>query len=305
MAKRRKSRLEEIARRWTDDAFLVKPSSIPDIVYHYTDAAGLVGMLKTGRIWATDYRFLNDRSEMDHTRKRAKKLINERLSGELKPPLQSFYREIARFLDLDLLGDLFVFSFSEEPDDLSQWRGYAREGLGFTIGFSGQAICEGGNDPKSEYSFFRVEYDHDMQMVAIERALAELEKEFLIQATAQDADLPTLSTEAADWFVWVTNNRSVANKHRSFYSEKEWRIMGVVPIKDRATDVHTRASGLRLVNYIELSLPNKASKKLPIQSIGVGPGFQGTEEADAVRALCERAGYQIDPYFADTPYRRR
>ncbi len=35
----------------------------PGLRYHYTDAAGLMGIIQTGRLWATELRYLNDPSE--------------------------------------------------------------------------------------------------------------------------------------------------------------------------------------------------------------------------------------------------
>jgi hypothetical protein len=31
---------------------------LPNVVHHYTDTAGLQGMVETGVMWATDYRYL-------------------------------------------------------------------------------------------------------------------------------------------------------------------------------------------------------------------------------------------------------
>ena len=41
--------------------------SEPDILYHYTSAAGLIGILETGKIWATSIRHLSDASEFIYT----------------------------------------------------------------------------------------------------------------------------------------------------------------------------------------------------------------------------------------------
>ena len=35
-------------------------------LYHYTDGRGLKGILESGRVWFTDYRHLNDPSELTH-----------------------------------------------------------------------------------------------------------------------------------------------------------------------------------------------------------------------------------------------
>lgn len=38
----------------------------PEILYHYTTAKGLIGILKSKMIWATDRSFLDDRSEASY-----------------------------------------------------------------------------------------------------------------------------------------------------------------------------------------------------------------------------------------------
>jgi hypothetical protein len=38
-------------------------SDLPDTVFHYTTAAGLLGILRDSVLWATDLRFLNDAQE--------------------------------------------------------------------------------------------------------------------------------------------------------------------------------------------------------------------------------------------------
>lgn len=38
----------------------------PEILYHYTDAKGLLGILNSKQIWATSYRFMNDAREFEY-----------------------------------------------------------------------------------------------------------------------------------------------------------------------------------------------------------------------------------------------
>ena len=39
---------------------------LPEKVFHYTDSSGLLGILNSGVLWATHYRFLNDSSELKY-----------------------------------------------------------------------------------------------------------------------------------------------------------------------------------------------------------------------------------------------
>ena len=50
---------------------------LPEKVFHYTNIAGLLGILRTGRMWATHYQYLNDASEGRYTYDLAKDLIAE------------------------------------------------------------------------------------------------------------------------------------------------------------------------------------------------------------------------------------
>jgi hypothetical protein len=45
---------------------LLGNEDFPATLYHYTSVDGLLGILRSKRIWATDIRFLNDRSEFFH-----------------------------------------------------------------------------------------------------------------------------------------------------------------------------------------------------------------------------------------------
>ena len=40
---------------------------LPDLLYHYTDVAGLIGICSSQSLWATNLRFMNDAKELAHT----------------------------------------------------------------------------------------------------------------------------------------------------------------------------------------------------------------------------------------------
>ncbi len=141
----------------------------PDILYHYTDAKGLYGILKTEQIWASSYRFMSDSQEFNY----GFELISELFPDQL--PIQTLgldFSENAAYLsfaevlrrkkwlyDLDVL---FIASFSAaaKGDSLGQWRGYAGLHSGYSLGFS-------SNDLKSinsETQFIPCCYDKQQQL---------------------------------------------------------------------------------------------------------------------------------------------
>lgn len=297
------SGLEKIGRRWVDDAYVTRPSDVPEVVYHYTDAAGLLGALSSSTLWATDYRFLNDKSEVIHTRKIGEEEAENYFKDKDDKVSRSFFSEICDLRQFEIPDDVFVFSMSQEEDDLSQWRGYAREGKGFTIGLSGPMLNSRAS-LDGPFSFFKVEYDEKRQRGAILKALKEIDTELRAEALKDVDNLTSLCQVAAREYDWIVEQRSAANKHKSFSAEREWRLLAYISQNHKADSVKVRTSGIHLVNYAELRPRAAGSELLPVVRIGIGPGFRESYDVHAVNALCRKYDYNPDIYFADSPFRR-
>src|ERR1700746_652095 len=53
----------------------------PPIIYHYTNDAGLRGILESGKLWLTDIFNLNDPSELSHGFSQAASILTNRAAG--------------------------------------------------------------------------------------------------------------------------------------------------------------------------------------------------------------------------------
>jgi len=230
-------------------------------------------------------------------------MISKRLEETTDTLLTRLYGQIMAH-DFGWAADAYIFSMSEDPDDLSQWRGYARDGQGFTVGFCGHDIFVASEPDEAPFGFVQVEYDEERQLEPFRGSLAELEACLRRGAATPNADLARLTEGAASWFGWIVANLSSKNKHKSFHGEREWRVVSKVYQGTDDPNVRVRASGARLVRYLELPLGIGGDGKLPIKKIGIGPGFPESEERHAVEALCKETKYHVDIYSADTPYRR-
>ena len=65
----------------------LEPPAAPQpnrMLYHYTDAAGVQGIIREGNVWATHYRFMNDRTELTEGAQ-ARPASVSRASGGPKP----------------------------------------------------------------------------------------------------------------------------------------------------------------------------------------------------------------------------
>jgi hypothetical protein len=137
-------------------------ASADDLLYHYTSEAGLQGIIKSDRIWATDIRFLNDYTEFQRafTDKYLEALIEafrasmrkdiDRMAATVIDGLlaKRNHATILKIIeDPGAIHDTFVCSFTSslhdgfDPGDrLSQWRGYSHSSQGFSLGFDRELL---------------------------------------------------------------------------------------------------------------------------------------------------------------------
>ena len=127
-----------------------------EMIYHYTDARGLLGILSGSELWLTDVMFLNDREELAYSAAVIREQIEKRIES-LRPqikgpmggdPIGSQVSVLSGLLEnLDpehLRGDSSLYAhvacFCKDGDLLSQWRGYSGGVGGFAIGFDPELL---------------------------------------------------------------------------------------------------------------------------------------------------------------------
>lgn len=92
--------------------------SPPIIIYHYRDINGLLGMILTGKIWATHISRLNDSSEYHHGIKVVADCVRNAMPASSKPLVDKILSEFKKV-------ETYVASYSTKHDLLSQWRSYS------------------------------------------------------------------------------------------------------------------------------------------------------------------------------------
>jgi hypothetical protein len=106
----------------------------PTLLYHYTNAAGLFGMLKSKKMWATNSRFLNDPTEMEYAIQLVWAVAQTELAGrgsQIKRLKQAIFDRLQRY---QRESRVHVACLCAEGDLLSQWRGYGAVGGGYSLG---------------------------------------------------------------------------------------------------------------------------------------------------------------------------
>ncbi len=121
-----------------------KEEDLPKVLYHYTAAAGLQGILRTRTMWATDVRYLNDAAELQHgLRIVAAEVDALKQKGADPDLLKEWYAALKSSSNVLV----YVASFSTFDDSLSQWRAYARP-WGFALGLDIIHALAVSNAPK-------------------------------------------------------------------------------------------------------------------------------------------------------------
>ena len=140
--------------------------------------------------------------------------INERISSVIDG---TFYQNKRNMIT-------FITCFTEKGDLLSQWRGYANDGKGLSIGFN-KSILQTFETGDYSYHFRKIIYKRKEQMQYIQDHLDSLIKAY------EKVDIAQPIENTLGKFLWdlslsisVLRNYSAQFKNEAFKEEREWRL---------------------------------------------------------------------------------
>jgi Protein of unknown function (DUF2971) len=269
------------------------------ILYHYTTATGLNGIIRSKSVWASDYRFLNDATEFRYALG-----VFEQIFASMTSRAAVFSSDV-----IDLIGrfrqatdefSVFIAAFSKEPDLLSQWRGY-NDGKGYAIGVNGDWLNQ--NADEQGFRLIPVLYDGGEQRRVVQEKLSLLET-MLKERRENQSIFDTVSNW---WKHMLFTIAALKNEH--FKEEQEYRVVRAGD--DWPIDVMTRPSPRGLVPYVAVKLNAKIidnrvfhANNVGLERVIVGPALPD-EQKLAVDALLasQHMRFTIDksaiPYVAD------
>lgn len=278
----------------------------PQILYHYTAAEGLLGMLQSRQMWATNVRFMNDTSELDYGIRLVREIFDEKEfvdqpSANVRTAFGRYREGIFAMLDdAEQNTKHFAVSFCENQNLLSQWRGYGQSGGGFALGLETRSLREFAaevlpNSPvtPAQIGVFlrRVIYDRSSQ-----EGLVRGWVRALVTSLEFHHDERLFSLTARLLYECL-----VCFKHPGFHEEREWRLIqqGRVGSTD-VTKVDFRARTGRIVSYTPLTFQPRSDLRavaspdtntLPVAAITYGPTLDPQAAERALRSLLESLGY--------------
>jgi Protein of unknown function (DUF2971) len=246
----------------------------PRMIYHYTNDAGLRGIIETGKLWFTDIFNQNDPSELRHGLNPAVEIL-EAEAAKGMPEAKLFAEHVAGVLrgGVEQTAHYFVCCFSKADDDLGQWRAYADNGRGYAIGFDAgmleQAFAKA--KPGPGHMTFPIIYG--------EVQLREMYRQIMSEV------IPLVSLPRGKKF---TNNvineymkdlsvslcvpilrASLFFKHKAYSNEEEYRFLQLFDRGPTVPDLKYRGRPYSLVRYREFDWRSVAPDSL--KTIMLGP----------------------------------
>jgi hypothetical protein len=263
----------------------------PDVIYHYTDIAGLIGITTSGALWATNLRFMNDASELSHSYGLMLRVLADARAQASAPAQIELMDEIERAIRGQWAGypDFYAVSFSANGDLLSQWRGYGSSGGGYAIGFDTRGLTRPPSPHPQPGRFLnRVIYDPAVQLNVLENIATAMLGLFA------GADPSTEEATAARARVFSTLGEIVGFafnfKDPAWSEEQEWRAVRVLT-EGQLEQVRFRPVRGIAVPFITLSTGADHDSRLPIREVVVGPTVNAEMAQKSLELLLASNGY--------------
>lgn len=238
-----------------------------NIIYHYCPAETLKKILDSNSMYLTSTAAMNDTMEISWI----KEILNKEIEKYNTKEYSYIYRNIVDNINLNI-NHCYICCFSEDGDLLSQWRAYADNGKGFSIGFS---IEDMEIDQKIPH-YNAINKEHT---IGIHNVIYDIEQ----QKNIINKHLHCIFNKNNIDYINYINSICLYSKifkNPSFKEEKEWRIIHTplittnktfddIDIIGNISECNFRFTKFGMWPYFTWDFSN--TKKCPICEIIIGP----------------------------------
>jgi len=308
-----------------------QPTRDGALVWHYTNAAGLHGIILGNSVRATSAAFMNDAHEMQSGRDAFAKLFKAR-EAELDLAAQDRIRRSGIMGSASPFSN-FLLSASTDPDSLTLWRNYGGSEVAYSIGLERDAplspVAQSLEDahPKPPADYYEPDWEEvgdgdrhnnnqnpDYELVLGGRWTdvsyisgpddPEIVRRFESLIVEEIGKRGLLSFPAYA----LSNSPTDFMKHLGFADEKE--VRSVTWVSPDWKFVLHRPSRFGLIPYIELTGAEGGEhfaaqpNPLPIRQITIGPNPLSEHAKRSLRVFLDANGYgDVEIFVSETPFR--
>jgi hypothetical protein len=291
--------------------------TIPTTLYHYTNAQGLLGILKNRNLRATDLRHHdNDLRHATETMVAALRHAADQLAPNdgghattreaavvQAMTLRSTATTLTRgpLFDRNPAGNAYIACFCDDRDQPGQWHKYDADGGGFAVGFRTDTLIHTDTlTPHAHQWTPPAEATVTAPVAAPQPVLytiAEQQqrcREVVTRILSLGAPAGPLPPDAPD-LVHLCLPALAVIKHHAFERENEWRAL-LVTTADRTRPVRSRTVGAAA--YLEIGFPTDA-----VAEVVIGPGPHPKIRTHEVTQLLRSHGFPTaDVRLSTVPY---
>jgi DUF2971 family protein len=276
----------------------------PSLLFHYTSAAGLIGILRERQVWASNVAFLNDSKEIDHAVDIAKLAVENSLRYAKWSSEQRDLLEEMRSYVGGAAKRYYVFSLSEERDLLSQWRAYCPPGGGYSVGFPSKQLklmCAAQN-----FMLSPCVYNPTLQNAIVSEWLSGYLQQY--EECRERGELEAGGRQRISWeFGQHIAQFGAFLKHQAFEEEREWRLISPL-IDESHSQIDFRSSSTRIIPFFRFNLSDNANRQFPridddVLTVVVGPTSDPPASQMAVQFLLTSLAKGAVSSSSSVPYR--
>lgn len=272
----------------------------PGSLYHYTTGSGFLGIIQEKEIWATSIHYMNDSKEFRLAFDIARNIIQDVRKNRNDTILLDC---ILNHLKNGENVNVCVASFSENKDQLSQWRAYSGD-YGFSIGFRPEhlnAMAADQNFYLAPCIYERKEQENIIKEI-INFHIEKFHEKAMVGYGDEVRDDAKYISYVISKFIEYLVGYSPIIKDRSFAEECEWRLISI-PLQENHSQMAYRSGRSMIIPYFRYKL-YQIDKSLQLDGVIVGP----TPHTDiAIRAAWSAlTKYNVTtprPQSSSTPYR--
>ncbi len=269
------------------------------LLHHFTDAAGIIGIIRDKQLRATRASCMNDEREILHGRDVGRSVVARRLDQQPGSRFSGIWQNAIDYFDSTpeapsiprIKFDAFVVSFCADVNKSVHWLHYGRGGHGYAIGLDPRAL------DRVNWSLVPVTYERELQEAMMASVFEKIEQK--AAALVDEIVSPTkelvseVELTAGHLLGDVSSMLAPCFKHESFKSEEEWRLFRTTAESDATTRdedfrLSFRSSGGLVVPYAEFSLGSDA-----VRAITMGYQVPEHPSKESFRLLLREN--QVDP----------
>jgi hypothetical protein len=263
----------------------LRPRKVPNALYHYTSGSGLLGIVESKSIWATSIRYLNDSREFALALEIAESVLESRETDAADGFAVGLYATIRQSLKTISHSEMFVSSFSEHGDQLSQWRGYCPGGNGYSVGFTPGALEKPGRAATNRILAACI-YDEERHQTVLDDIVEQVLKAALRSYDTKKNNRDRVYRESYKLFASLLSVAATIVKHRTFKEEREWRLVSPATAFE-APHPRFRPGISTLVPFFEHPLVDD-SGALALHRIVIGPTMNAKLARQALELLLRK-----------------